>query len=77
MSAVAENQQTAAPEVLVTADQDVCVGSGMCKLTAPGVFDQDMRGMVDVVDPAPGGEDLKAAITAGLTCPSGAISVKR
>jgi ferredoxin len=37
----------------INADRDVCIGSGNCVLTAPGVFDQDDDGLVEVVDPEP------------------------
>ncbi|HXA62668.1 MAG TPA: ferredoxin, partial [Streptosporangiaceae bacterium] len=37
------------------ADKDVCVGAGMCVLTAPELFDQDDDGLVAVLrsDPSP------------------------
>jgi ferredoxin len=59
----------------VTADRDVCIGSGNCVLTAPRVFDQDDdEGLVVVlttseVDPA----DADAVRDAVAHCPSGAL----
>ncbi|MBO0655205.1 ferredoxin [Streptomyces triculaminicus] len=38
----------------VTIDSDICIGSGMCALTAPSVFDQDDDGYGSV---RPGRED--------------------
>ncbi|MEU1372835.1 ferredoxin [Streptomyces triculaminicus] len=38
----------------VTIDSDTCIGSGMCALTAPAVFDQDDDGYGSV---RPGRED--------------------
>ena len=57
----------------VTADRDVCVGAGMCALTAPEVFDQDEDGLVAVVNPEPDEADRAAALRAGTLCPSGAV----
>ena len=57
----------------VAADRDVCIGAGMCVLTAEAVFDQDDDGIVVVLDaevPA-GQEDAVARAVAG--CPSGAL----
>ncbi|MBB2912503.1 ferredoxin [Streptosporangium becharense] len=60
----------------VTVDASVCIGAGMCALTAPAVFDQDEDdGTVVLLDgtPPPG---LHAAVRqAGRLCPSGAITV--
>ena len=56
----------------VTADRDVCIGSGNCVLTAPEVFDQDDDGLVvvlDGVDPA----QAEAVRQAVAHCPSGAL----
>ncbi|MFC0038942.1 ferredoxin [Actinomadura rayongensis] len=57
----------------VTADRTVCVGAGLCALSAPEVFDQDDDGLVTVLLPAPADED--AARTAANLCPSGAVRV--
>ncbi|MFY7066135.1 ferredoxin [Nocardiopsis changdeensis] len=60
----------------VRADREVCVGAGMCALTAPEVFDQDDGdGRVVLLAPVPPpGLRGRAAEAAGL-CPSGAITV--
>ncbi|OON79631.1 ferredoxin [Streptomyces tsukubensis] len=59
----------------VSADRDVCVGAGLCALTAPAVFDQDDDGLVTVLTPAPEEQDRPAALEAGGLCPSGAVRV--
>lgn len=58
----------------VTADRDVCIGAGMCALTAPEVFDQDDDGIVTVLTPEPGSHE-KAAREAAMLCPSGAVQI--
>ncbi|NDZ81849.1 ferredoxin [Streptomyces sp. SID10853] len=59
----------------VTADREVCVGAGLCALTAPGVFDQDDDGLVAVLTTDPDDTDHAAAREAGMLCPSGAVRV--
>ncbi|MBH1939070.1 ferredoxin [Streptomyces sp. AV19] len=59
------------------ADRERCVGAGMCALTAPEVFDQDLDdGRVRVVDPAPPPARRAAARLAAGACPVGAITVR-
>ncbi|MEU6646348.1 (4Fe-4S)-binding protein [Saccharomonospora sp. NPDC046836] len=60
----------------IEADRDVCIGSGMCVLTAPEVFDQDDDGIVvlRIAEPEPGSRD--AAREAVQLCPSGALSLR-
>lgn len=53
---------------------DRCVGSGMCVLTAPGVFDQGDDGVVVLLDADPVGEDRAAALEAVTRCPAGVIA---
>ncbi|MGW7563253.1 ferredoxin [Streptomyces sp. NPDC054757] len=59
----------------VTADREVCVGAGLCALTAPEVFDQDDDGVVTVLTPDPSPETHATAREAGMLCPSGALRV--
>jgi ferredoxin len=59
----------------VTADREVCIGAGLCALTAPGVFDQDDDGLVKVLQANPDGDDGSAAREAGNVCPSGAVQI--
>ncbi len=57
----------------VAADRDVCIGSGMCLLTAPAVFDQDDDGIVVLRSADVGPQDADAARRAVAYCPSGAL----
>ncbi|WP_198961394.1 ferredoxin [Pseudonocardia sp. MH-G8] len=60
--------------VQVHADRDVCIGAGMCVLTAGDVFDQDDDGIVVVLDEHP--SDAGDARSAVANCPSGALSLE-
>ncbi len=57
----------------VTADQDVCIGAGMCVMTAE-IFDQDEDGIVVIADaeevPAEEQQRVRNAVS---LCPSGAL----
>ena len=59
--------------VHVHADRDVCIGAGMCVLTAGAVFDQDDDGIVVLLDEHPA--DEVAVRDAVANCPSGALSL--
>lgn len=59
--------------VQVHADRDVCIGAGLCVLSAGAVFDQDDDGIVVVLDEHPA--DAAAAREAVENCPSGALSL--
>ena len=52
----------------------VCVGAGMCALTAPELFEQDDDGIVTVLRPDAGPHD-QAAREAEALCPSGAVQI--
>jgi len=60
----------------VVADLDVCIGAGVCVLTAPGVFDQGADdGLVRVlVAEVPAGEERLAREAVDL-CPSAALAI--
>lgn len=62
----------------IQADRDVCIGAGMCVLTAEKLFDQsEDDGLVIVLDDQPtDGEDRELAREAVNLCPSGALSVQ-
>ena len=61
----------------IAADRDVCVGAGMCALTTPELFDQDVdEGLVVLKSECVGGEQLEAAREAVGHCPSGALSLE-
>lgn len=58
----------------ITADREICIGAGMCALTAPDVFDQDEdEGRVLLLDETPA--DPAKARRAVQVCPSGAIEI--
>ena len=57
----------------VIADRDVCIGAGMCVMTAEGVFDQDDDGIVVVSDPEVPADEFHRVRRAVTLCPSGAL----
>jgi ferredoxin len=60
----------------VTVQADLCIGSGMCAMTAPAVFDQDpAEAMVVLVDPEPPPEHREAVLLAVERCPAAVIQV--
>ncbi|CAN5877189.1 ferredoxin [soil metagenome] len=62
--------------VKVLADRDVCIGAGMCVMTAEAVFDQDDDALVVVLtDDIPEAEQKRVNDAVRL-CPSGALSLQ-
>lgn len=60
----------------VAVDRDLCIGSGMCALTAPDVFDQDTEEAVVVLrDPEPPPEQHEAVRAAVQRCPAAVIQI--
>jgi ferredoxin len=60
----------------VVVDQDRCVGSGQCVLTAPEVFDQrDEDGIVELLDEFPSAELHDDVRQAARVCPALAIEL--
>jgi ferredoxin len=59
----------------IAADRDMCIGAGLCVVTAPAVFDQDDDGIVVMETEEPGGSDADAVREAVSLCPSGALSL--
>jgi ferredoxin len=59
--------------VKVEANRDVCIGAGMCVLTAPEVFDQDDDGVVVLLTADVPAERAGQAQRAVANCPSGAL----
>jgi ferredoxin len=60
----------------VTVDTDLCIGSGMCALTAPAVFDQDAdEAFVVLRDAEPPPEQRAAVLAAVQRCPAAVIQV--
>ncbi|MGW4096602.1 ferredoxin [Mycobacterium sp. NPDC004974] len=59
----------------VHVDRDRCIGAGMCALTAPEVFDQDVTdGRVLLLDSAPPRPQQTTARRAAYLCPAAAIT---
>ena len=57
----------------ITADRDVCIGAGMCVMTAEEVFDQGDDGIVVILEVEVPPEHADAAARAVAACPSGAL----
>ncbi|GLW47206.1 ferredoxin [Streptomyces sp. NBRC 14336] len=61
----------------IEADPEVCIGSGMCALTAPDLFDQsEADGTVVVLSPEPPAARVTAVRGAVGRCPSRALSLR-
>ena len=61
------------PALKIEADRDVCIGAGMCVMSAPEVFDQDDDGVVVLLTAEVPPEHAAAAARAVASCPSGAL----
>lgn len=62
--------------ISIEIDEDRCVAGGQCVMAAPRIFDQrDDDGVVILLDPQPGDDELHNAGTAELVCPAAAIRV--
>jgi len=57
----------------IEANRDVCIGAGMCVMTAEEVFDQGDDGIVVVLEVEVPAEHAAAAARAVASCPSGAL----
>lgn len=61
----------------VTVNQDKCVSSGQCVLNAADVFDQrDEDGVVVLLEPTPGPDQIDNARRAAAACPALAIEIQ-
>jgi ferredoxin len=60
----------------VVIDEDACIGSGNCVLTAPDVFDQTEDGLVVLLSEDPPPELHEDVRLAAARCPSQAITVE-
>ena len=57
----------------ISADPEVCIGSGMCVFTAPGTFTQDAAAKVVVLTPSADDPDVvRAALE---SCPTRALTM--
>lgn len=64
------------PPLHLRVDRELCIGAGMCALTAPEVFDQDPDdGRVLLLHAEPPAAHRTAAQMAVGVCPSGAITL--
>ncbi|MGW6844407.1 ferredoxin [Streptomyces sp. NPDC054958] len=60
----------------LSVDRERCIGSGMCAMTSPEVFDQDADdGLVVLLMAEPPAAHFTTARMAAGVCPSGAIVV--
>ncbi|MEV0264335.1 ferredoxin [Streptomyces sp. NPDC050617] len=59
----------------ITIDTDVCIGSGQCALTAPGVFTQDDDGFSALLPGKEDGAGDPLVREAARACPVQAISL--
>ncbi|NLU69500.1 ferredoxin [Streptomyces sp. HNM0574] len=60
----------------VTIDRELCIGSGQCALTAPGVFTQDDEGLSALLPEAEAGDGTGADLEeAARACPVSAITL--
>jgi ferredoxin len=60
------------PELLITVDREVCMGSGSCSFHAPATFDLDDACKVVLLDTRDPDENIRAAADA---CPTHAITL--
>ena len=60
----------------VHADQQICIGSGLCALRLPEIFDQASNdGRVIILRTEPDPTQKTAVLQAIETCPSGALRI--
>ena len=57
----------------IAVDRELCMGSGMCIVYAPGTFAHDDETKAVVVDPA--GDPIESIRNAVQACPTSAISL--
>jgi ferredoxin len=62
--------------VSIAVDRERCVGSGQCVMRMPDVFtSDDEEGLVELLDPAGSGHDLRDLQDVAYSCPAQAIVV--
>ncbi|WP_019927546.1 ferredoxin [Nocardia sp. BMG111209] len=59
------------PELGITVDRALCIGSGVCVVYAPASFEHDEAAKAVALDPP--GDDLDAIRVAVEGCPTGAL----
>jgi ferredoxin len=60
--------------VKIVVDRELCMGSGMCIVYAPGTFAHDDETKAIVVDPT--GDPIEAIRNAVQACPTSAIRIE-
>lgn len=63
----------AQPTWTITVDRELCMGSGLCVMYAPGTFSHDEQAKAIVVDPA--GDPIDMIRTAVDACPMHALQL--
>ena len=59
----------------VEVDRARCVGSGTCEALAPAVFEVDDEGILAILRPDPGAEELPDVREAVTACPTRALTL--
>ncbi|MER0484079.1 ferredoxin [Streptomyces sp. Edi2] len=59
----------------ITIDREVCVGSGLCVLIEPAVFDQNDDGLVELLDEGPLTDAGGTVEDAVQRCPAAALGI--
>jgi ferredoxin len=59
----------------VAGDREICMGAGVCVMTADGTFDQDDDGVVVLTSDRVSAGEEKRVRNAVRMCPSGALSI--
>jgi ferredoxin len=65
---------TEEPSWTIAVDRDLCMGSGLCVMYAPGTFSHDEEAKAIVVDPA--GDPIDMIRTAVDACPMHALRLE-
>ncbi|MGX1668051.1 ferredoxin [Streptomyces sp. NPDC055400] len=64
------------PDALrVRADRELCIGAGLCVLSAEGVFEHDEDGLTVLLAAQPDAAQYEAVREAVALCPSGALTL--
>lgn len=59
----------------VAGDREICMGAGVCVMTAEATFDQDDDGIVVLASERVSAGEAKVVRNAIRMCPSGALSI--
>jgi ferredoxin len=61
--------------VKVSVDRTRCVGTGICEVTVPAVFELDDRADLTILEPEIGPDQIDAVRTAVSHCPTQALTL--